>query len=133
MSPSHNPDLDEQPPIAPEPEKEVRELNPFVRMDRGFATIDPTDPNSVVFEDFSLRVVPSDAPDQMVDTEIPTVPKGLSVLAPASSSELPPPTEPTKSEDSAQDELPFPMPTPSLPSPSVAEPGDGKLNLPVSG
>jgi hypothetical protein len=68
-------------------------------MDRGFASVDPADPNSVVFEDFSPRVLDADAPDEVYEEpEIPTVPKVSSAPAPASSLASEPPTEPVKSE-----------------------------------
>ena len=138
MSKAHDPDLAEkdETPVAP-PEEESKTISPFVIMQRGFGTVDPADSNRVVFEDFSPRVMPSDAPDEEVDLDELVIPKGLSVLAPASSSESPPPTEPPPSEEPAspeatEDQLPFPM-TPSLPEPPAVVPGDGKPNPPASG
>lgn len=111
------------PDNSPQPD-EARTVSPFVRMDRGFASIDPSDPNNVVFEDFSPRVLDADAPDEVyVEPEISTIPKGSSAPVPASSSESPPPTEPPKLET--------PVPAESTPTQEpVTEPAVGTVSTP---
>lgn len=135
MSQSHDPDLRETDEAPVVPVKEPRELNPFVIMQRGMGTVDPSDDNRVIFEDYSPRVVPSDAPDDDdFELDIPSIPKGLSVLAPADSSvsseTTEPQSEPPVSPVSTEDPLPFPMP--ELPSPAV-EQDAGKRNRRANG
>lgn len=90
-------------------ESEARELHPFKIIQRGQDTV-AGDDETVVFADFSPRVVPADTPDREIDNSI--LPKAGSALVPAASeTELIPPIEPTLSE------TPVPEPAPL---------GDGK-------
>jgi hypothetical protein len=113
-------------PDPPPVEDEARTVTPFVTFDRGFATVDPSDENRVVFEDFSPRVLKSDAPDEVYEApEIPTVPKDSSAPEPASSSESPSTSEPVKSENPAP-------PAPSDPTGvPVTEPAVGTVAAPT--
>jgi len=73
-------------------------ISPFVRMVPGEDSIDPADQSRVIFEDFRPRVLDADTPEEVLEDDIPTVPKGLSAAEPAPSSESPSPTAPEKSE-----------------------------------
>lgn len=114
-------------------------MSPFVIMQAGEDSVDPSDPNSVLFEDYRPRVVPSDTPDEvMVEIEDLMVPKDVSVQVPASSSEPSPPAPPPESElivqpgDSQKVTLPTPPDLGPLPFPG-AEPEDGKLSQSATG
>jgi hypothetical protein len=114
--------------------KEVREVSPFVIMHRGMGTVDPADPNRIVFEDYSPRVLPSDVPEEVpVELDEIIVPKGVSVTEPAPSSESPPTTEQPASETPVPTAPPLPSPPVGpLPFPEAAETDDGKPNPPAS-
>ena len=88
MASSDQPNEPELEDIDPEDDG-VRKVNPFRIIRRGDDTIDPD--SDIVFADFSPKVLPADAPD-----EVPAVPKGSSAVEPASSSESKKTNEPQK-------------------------------------
>lgn len=75
---------------------EAQKLTPFKIINRGEDTLDSDD--DVIFADFSPKVLPADAPEEV--EEIP-VPKDDSAPAPAPSSESPVKTEQTSSKTPA--------------------------------
>ena len=79
-------------------ENNEKVLNPFRVVHRGEDTLG-LDNETVVFSDFTPRIVPADQPEAKVEAPAP---KGESAQEPVPSLESPSETEPTKSETPAQ-------------------------------